>query len=145
VFLRVSAYPENEMLRQPHSMIRHPDMPRCVFTLLWDSLLARQEIFAYVVNLAGDDAHYWIFARVTPSIDGQGQVVGYCSNRRLPSRPALDQIRPLHADLLAEERRHPRPADAIAASTRLLEDRLRVRGLTCDEFVWSLAGSGVVA
>lgn len=142
VFLRVSAYPEHEMLGQPHSMIRHPDMPRCVFKLLWDSLLARREIFAYVVNLAGDGAHYWVLAHVTPSLDAHGQVVGYHSNRRSPSRVAVDEIRALYAALLAEEHRHSRPADALAASTRLLDERLAARGQSYDEFVWSLAGAG---
>src|SRR5476649_17918 len=75
VFLRVSAYPETEMLGQPHSMIRHPDIPRCVFKLLWDELEARREIFAYVLNLAGDGAHYWVLAHVTPSVGSDGRVV----------------------------------------------------------------------
>jgi len=75
VFLRVSAYPESEVLGQPHNMIRHPDMPRCVFKLLWDTIKSGQEIFAYVVNLAADGAHYWVFAHVTPSFDTTGRVV----------------------------------------------------------------------
>src|SRR5689334_2578922 len=66
VFLRVSALTEAEAAGQPHSIIRHPDMPRAVFKLLWDTLGERQEIFAYVKNLAADGAHYWVFAHVTP-------------------------------------------------------------------------------
>ena len=141
VFLRMSAYPEEEMLGQPHSMIRHPDMPRAVFKLLWDTLKEGRELFAYVVNLAGDGAHYWVFAHVTPSVDASGRVVGYHSNRRVPSARALEQVRPLYARLLTEERRHARPADAIAASTALLQEVLDERGQTYDEFVWTLAGT----
>ena len=145
VFLRVSAYPEHEMLGQPHSMIRHPDMPRAVFKLLWDTLLDGREIFAYVVNLAGDGAHYWVLAHVTPSADASGKVVGYHSNRRVPSRRALEAIRPLYRQLLAEEARHSRPADAVAASTALLEATLASAGQSYDEFLWSLAGARVAA
>jgi PAS domain S-box-containing protein len=145
VFLRVSAYSETEMLGQPHSMIRHPDMPRCVFKLLWDELEARREIFAYVLNLAGDGAHYWVLAHVTPSVGSDGRVVGYHSNRRVPSRAALDQIRPIYAALCATESRHPRPTDAIAASTAQLNELLAERGLSYDEFIWSLARERVAA
>jgi PAS domain S-box-containing protein len=141
VFLRVSAYPEHEILGKPHNVIRHPDMPRGVFKLLWDRIQDGRELFAYVVNLAGDGAHYWVFAHVTPSFDLTGARVGYHSSRRVPSQAALAAIRPLYGRLVAEERRHPRPADALAASSELLRSVLAERGVTYDEFVWSLAGA----
>ncbi|MBT3307547.1 MAG: PAS domain S-box protein [Alphaproteobacteria bacterium] len=50
VFLRLAGYTEQEVLGQPHSIIRHPEMPRCVFKLLWDTLEDGKEIFAYVIN-----------------------------------------------------------------------------------------------
>jgi PAS domain S-box-containing protein len=140
VFLRISAYPESEVIGRPHNVIRHPDMPRCVFQLLWDRLREGRELFAYVVNLAGDGAHYWVFAHVTPSFDAGGVTVGYHSSRRVPSPDALAAIQPLYAQLVAEERRHSRPADAIAASSDLLSSTLGGQGMSYDEFVWSLAG-----
>jgi PAS domain S-box-containing protein len=145
VFLRVSAYSEIETLGQPHNMIRHPDMPRCVFKVLWNALEARQEVFAYVLNLAGDGAHYWVFAHVTPSLGAGGKVVGYHSNRRLPARRVLDQVRPLYASLHATESRHPRPADALAASMAQLDGFLDERGESYDQFIWSLTGDLVGA
>ena len=145
VFLRVSAYPEAEMLGQPHSMIRHPDMPRAVFKLLWDTLKDGRELFAYVVNLAGDGAHYWVLAHVTPSVDATGAVVGYHSNRRVPSARALDRVRPLYRQVLQEEQRHSRPADAVAAGTEVLAATLAAAGQTYEDFLWSLAGTRVAA
>lgn len=140
VFLRVSAYTEGQALGQPHSIIRHPDMPRCVFQLLWDTIQARQEIFAYVLNLAGDGAHYWVLAHVTPSLGAGGQVVGYHSSRRVPTKRAVDEIRPIYALLRATESQRPRPVDALAASMAQMGEFLAGRGLTYDQFVWSLAG-----
>jgi hypothetical protein len=97
-------------------------------------------MFAYVVNLAQDGAHYWVYAHVTPSTDRAGNRVGYHSNRRVPSRAALDRVQPLYRRLVAEEQRHSRPADALAASTALLEAELAAAGLDYDAYVWSLAG-----
>lgn len=138
VFLRVSAYDEADVVGQPHNIIRHPDMPRCVFKLLWATLAEQREIFAYIVNLAADGAHYWVLAHVTPSFDPAGRVVGYHSNRRSPHRGAVTAAAELYARLRAEEQRHARPADAINASWRLLQDVLAERGQSYEEFVWDL-------
>jgi len=86
VFLRVAGYNEGEVLNKPHSLIRHPDMPRCVFKLLWDTIQAKSEVFAYVVNMCKNGDHYWVFAHVTPSYDTTGKVVNYHSSRRVPER-----------------------------------------------------------
>ena len=95
VFIRMAKYPWKELVGAPHSLVRHPDMPRCVFKLLWDTLQAKREIFAYVVNLAGDGSHYWVFAHVTPTLDDDGNITGYHSNRRKPDRGPIDKISPL--------------------------------------------------
>jgi PAS domain S-box-containing protein len=63
VFIRVSGYAEADLIGQPHSIIRHPDMPGAVFSLLWDTIPAGQEISAYIVNLSADGGHYWVLAQ----------------------------------------------------------------------------------
>ncbi|MFC4069922.1 PAS domain-containing protein [Actinoplanes subglobosus] len=141
VFLRVSALSEAEAIGRPHSLIRHPEMPRAVFKLLWDSLQARQELFAYVVNLAADGAHYWVLAHVTPSLDARGQVVGYHSSRRRPERAAVDAAQELYGRLRAEERRHPGSKEGLDASWAMLQETLGSRGQTYDQFVWELTNA----
>jgi PAS domain S-box-containing protein len=80
-FLSVAGYTEQEILGKPHSIIRHPDMPRCVFKLLWDTIESGNEIFAYVKNMAKNGDHYWVFAHVTPTLDAHGNIIGYHANR----------------------------------------------------------------
>lgn len=138
VFLRVSCYTEAELIGKPHNIIRHPDMPRGVFKLMWDTIAAGDEIFAYVVNLAADGAHYWVFAHVTPSYDVQGRLTGYHSNRRSPDRGAVRQIEELYAVLRREEQRAGAGHASVEASVDHLERLLRERRVTYDEFVWSL-------
>lgn len=142
VFLRMAAYEEKDVIGKPHNLIRHPDMPRCAFKLLWDRIEAGEEMFAYVVNLAADGAHYWVFAHVTPTFGPRGEIVGYHSNRRSPSRAAVDAIRPIYAALLAEEKRHGDRSSGMAASWDLLHQVLADKGVSYDELVWSLAGAG---
>lgn len=139
VFCRMAGYTEDELLGQPHNLIRHPDMPACVFKLLWDTLRAEKEIFAYVVNLAKDGSHYWVFAHVTPSRDTAGRVVGYHSNRRAPYADAITKVQNLYAELRALERRAVSRDAGLRASTEMLESRLREAGKSYGEFVFSLS------
>ena len=136
VFLRTSALTEQEAVGQPHSLIRHPDMPRAVFKLLWDTLKNRQEIFAYVVNLASDGAHYWVYAHVTPSFAADGRLVGYHSNRRLPEPAAVAEISRLYERIRTLEQRQTSTPAAVEAGWRALQEALD--GQTYDEFIWAL-------
>ncbi len=138
VFLRVADYHERDVIGQPHSLIRHPDMPRAVFKLLWSTIEAGSEIFAYVINMARNGDHYWVFAHVTPSLDAQGRIVGYHSNRRVPDPEALAVVTPIYRLLLEEERRHPSKAEGLAASTALLERLLSEQQMAYEEFIFSI-------
>ena len=139
VFLRLADYTEKEILGQPHSIIRHPAMPRCVFKLLWDTIQDGREIFAYVVNRSKNGDHYWVNAHVTPSFDGTGKVVGYHSNRRVPDRTILEgTIVPLYRDLLDEEARHADRKEGMNAAAAMLTSLLAERGVPYDEFVATL-------
>ena len=139
VFQRVSGYSEAELLRAPHSIVRHPAMPRCVFKLLWDSISAEREIFAYVLNLAKNGDAYWVFAHVTPSYDLQGRHVGYHSNRRVPHPDALAAVEPLYAMLLEEERRAANREAGMRSAVRCLQRLLSEKGCDYDEFVFALS------
>jgi PAS domain S-box-containing protein len=139
VFCRVAGFSEVELLGQPHNIIRHPDMPGCVFKLLWDTLSAGDEIFAYVVNQSRNGDHYWVFAHVTPSYDAAGALIGYHSNRRVPYPDAIPKVRALYAELLAVENRYTDRTAAVTASFNILCDRLKAAGVSYGEFVFSLS------
>ena len=136
VFLRISALTEAEAVGQPHNVIRHPDMPRAVFKLLWDTIAGGQEIFAYVLNLAADGAHYWVFAHVTPSHDAARRLVGYHSNRRRPDTASVTAVRQVYDRVRQAESRAGSPSAAVEAGWQALQDELG--GQTYDEFVWQV-------
>ena len=140
VFLRFSALTEDDAIGQPHNLIRHPDMPRGVFALLWERVQSGREIFAYVKNLGHDGVAYWVFAHVTPTFDGNGAIVGYHSMRRSPRRAALPQVERVYAQMRAHELGKPGPAAARDSRDWLVE-HLTAQGLDYDAWVWSLEGS----
>jgi len=138
VFIRISGFRESELLGQPHSIVRHPQMPRCVFKLLWDTIEARKEIFAYVLNRSKNGDHYWVFAHVTPDVDASGAIVGYHSSRRTTDQHALETIKPIYAALLEEEHRHANRKEGMHAATEKLLAQLNKLGLEYDQFVLGL-------
>ena len=138
VFVRVSGYTEKELLGQPHSIIRHPEMPRAVFRMLWDTIEQGREIFAYVVNMAKTGDHYWVFAHVTPTFGASGEIVGFHSNRRVPEPKPLETIQSIYRSMLQEERRQQDKAAQIEASSRLLTKMLADRNCAYDELMFTL-------
>lgn len=140
VFLRIAGYTEKECLGQPHSMIRHPKMPRAVFALLWTTIQDGREIFAYVMNRCKNGDHYWVNAHVTPSRDASGAIIGFHSNRRVPDRSILEQhIMPLYDRLLAAERGHSNRKEGLVASLTLVKEFLAEREMEYDQFIATLA------
>jgi PAS domain S-box-containing protein len=138
-FCQIAGYTERELLGQPHSLIRHPDMPRAVFKLLWDTIQNGREVFAYVKNMTKTGDFYWVFAHVTPSFDVDGKIAGFHSNRRVPDRTVVSNvIAPLYADLLRAEGSHRNGKDALAAGHRRLMDFVTAKKVAYDELVFSL-------
>ncbi|MBI1207681.1 MAG: PAS domain S-box protein [Azospirillum sp.] len=139
VFIKISGYTEMELLGHPHNIVRHPNMPRAVFKLMWDRIGDRKEIFAYVVNRSKNGDHYWVFAHVTPSLGGDGSIRGYHSNRRIARPAALAAIQPVYDRLLNEERQHTDPKAGLNASSALLVELVRRTGTdNYDQFVLGL-------
>ncbi len=138
IFIKMSGYREAELIGQPHSLIRHPDMPRCIFKFLWDTIATGQEVFAYVINRAKTGDHYWVFAHVTANYDRQGRIVGYSSNRRSPKKSAIAAIGPIYAQLLAEEKRHGDRKAGLDASFKMLVDVVTKSGMAYEKLVFAL-------
>lgn len=102
-FVEVSGYSPEELLGQPHNMIRHPDMPQEGFRDLWDTIEAGKPWTALVKNRRKDGDHYWVRANVTPILDGD-RVTGYLSVRTIPSREEVAATEPLYAALREAEK-----------------------------------------
>ncbi|MCK9473297.1 PAS domain-containing protein [Sulfurimonas sp.] len=133
IFMEMAEYKEEELLAKPHSIIRHPDMPKAVFKYLWDTIVTKQEVFAFVVNRTKNNNHYWVFTNVTASVDKNGKIIGYFSVRRKPNPEALEVIIPLYKEMLRVEK-----SQGIEASFKVLTDILQEKGVGYDELIISL-------
>jgi len=141
IFIEYSGYTELELLSQQHNIVRHPDMPRSVFHLLWSTLKSGNEFFGYVKNMAKDGSYYWVIANVTPSYSTSGHdikdISGYFSVRRKPDAEKLRIIEALYNDMLSAEKAAG-TSGAIAAGTEVLMDVVNQTGKDYREFILSI-------
>lgn len=140
LFLDIAGYTQEELIGQPHNIIRHPDMPRCIFKLLWDTIGSGQEIFAYVINRCKNGDHYWVYAHVTPSFGPTGEIVSYHSNRRVPQKEIIEkQIIPLYKQLKEAEDSVGDRKQGLLDSQAMVVDMLAEKNMKYDEFVLTLS------
>jgi PAS domain S-box-containing protein len=133
LFIEIAGYSENELIGTPHNILRHKDMPRVVFKLLWDSVQAGKEIFAYVKNRTKQGDYYWVHAYVTPEFDPKTKAItGYHSVRRSPNPKGIEVITPIYQKMLQAEK-----SGGMEASLKLLNDTLSQHKVSYDEFILS--------
>lgn len=125
VFLRVAKYSTDEILGQYHNLIRHPDMPKAAFKIMWDYLNAKQSVAVYVKNLAKDGSYYWVTALVFPC---EG---GYLSIRLKPGSPVFGIVKNIYKKTLAYEHELMNSyskAEVVQKSTEFLLTLLKDQG-----------------
>lgn len=138
-FYKLAGCTESQALGVQHNLIRHPEMPRAVFKLLWDTLQAGDEIFAFVNNRSLNGDHYWVLAHVTPSFDGSGNIVGYHSNRRKPDMKIVNEhIAPLYKDLLALEKAADSPKTGMEQAVNKVVGLLKETNMDFNQLMFSL-------
>ena len=87
-FIEISGFSRDELIRAPHNLVRHPDVPPAVFAHMWETLKAGRPWMGIVKNRCKSGDHYWVNAYVVPVLD-DGKVTGYESVR---SKPTAEQV-----------------------------------------------------
>ncbi|WP_049621951.1 methyl-accepting chemotaxis protein [Frateuria defendens] len=101
-FVEASGYAREELLGQPHNLIRHPDMPREAFRDMWACIQAGRTWTALIKNRRRNGDHYWVRANVTPVV-AEGKVTGFVSVRTCPTREEVAEAAQLYAALRGAE------------------------------------------
>ena len=97
-FLKIAGLNKEELIGQPHNIVRHPDMPRAAFKSLWDDVQSKGFWTGYVKNARKGGGYYWVYATVLRSIDKNGNTK-YVSIRVKPSREDIKKAQELYATL----------------------------------------------
>ena len=132
-FTKVTGYTQSEVIGQPHSILRHPDMPRAIFFLMWQRIRSGNNITALVKNLAKSGKYYWVTTDFEIQKDITSNSVNYIAFRRMAPKKAVQAIVPLYKTLLDIEKKH-----GLEASLMYLQGYLDERHMDFDEFMASI-------
>jgi len=136
-FVEISGYSESELIGQPHSIIRHPDMPKVVFKMMWDRINKAQNIMAVVKNMAKDGSYYWVVTEFEPKVDPiTNEIISHTAFRKAAPRKAIEAIEPIYAKLLEIE-----AIGGMDASEKYLRGYLEEKGIGYDDFVNGIVGN----
>lgn len=135
-FMKICGYLEHELMGQQHNVIRHPDMPRIIFDVLWQRLKKGQNIHAVVKNLAKDGSYYWVVTNFSTKYDENGKVISHYSHRKAAPRKVIKEIEKLYGVLLALEKNDR----TMKLSKDFLVGMLEESKTTYDKFVLEVLG-----
>jgi PAS domain S-box-containing protein len=103
-FAQISGYSQEELVGQPHNLLRHPDMPKAAFKDMWDTIIAGEEWSRFVKNLRKDGRYYWVKTFIKPSFDKEGHIKGYIAARKIPKRDEVFTADSQYKIMLAAEK-----------------------------------------
>jgi len=136
-FYEISGYSAKEMIGEPHNIIRHPDMPKVIFKLMWDRLKQGKNIFAIVKNLAKDGRYYWVTTKFEIKKNPlDNSITGYMAYRQAAKEQAVSKISKLYTELLDIEK-----SSGLEASEKYLIGYLESKRMSYDEFIDDVIGN----
>ncbi len=139
-FVEISGYSQAELVGQPHSIVRHPDMPKIAFKLMWDRIKDGKNFIAVVKNLAKDGSYYWVVTDFEPKVDPiSNEIISHTAFRKAAPQKAIDAVIPLYAKLLELEKE-----GGMEASEAYLRGYLEENDTTYDELINKIVGSSGV-
>jgi len=102
-FVEMTGYTKEEAVGQPHSILRHPDMPKAAFKQMWSVVKEGKTWEGYVKNLRKDGKYYWVIVTIVPKKDEDGNTIGYIASRKMPDRQLLKTVEQQYKELLEKE------------------------------------------
>lgn len=102
-FCEISGYSIDELVGSPHSIIRHPDMPKAAFAKMWDTIQDGQIWNGLVKNLRKDGLYYWVDTEIMPIKDENDKITGYIAARNAASRKDIKENEELYQKMLETE------------------------------------------
>jgi PAS domain S-box-containing protein len=133
-FADVSGYEEDELMAHPHNIIRHPDMPKVIFKVLWENIKAGNQFHGIVKNLTKSGRYYWVITDFEYSRDAKGTIQNYIARRKaVPENVITNHIAPLYKKLLEIEH-----TSGVSTSEKYLTGYLEDQNLSYVELITKL-------
>ncbi len=130
IFIKISGYSEDELVGSSHNIIRHPDMPKIMFKIVWDHIMEKENVMAVVKNLAKDGKYYWVVTDFVTRVDADRNILNYTAYRRPVHDKVKEAVIPLYRALCAIE-----DVAGMDAAEKFLNDYFEERDLNYDDMI----------
>lgn len=139
-FTEICQYTHDELIGYPHNIVRHPDMPRIAFKLMWETIKRGESFRAVVKNLAKDGRYYWVLTDFECRRDPKtNEIVQYTAYRKAAPRKAIETIIPVYAQLIELEK-----VGGMEASEKYLRDLFNSKHTNYNEFINKAIGTNTI-
>ncbi|MCX6052817.1 MAG: PAS domain-containing protein [Campylobacterales bacterium] len=102
-FCEVSGYKASDLIGKSHNVIRHPDMPKEVFTKMWEMISSGQGWTGIIKNLRSDGRYYWVDTEILPVHNNKGELTGYIAARKAAAIKDIQENETLYKNMIAEQ------------------------------------------
>lgn len=129
-FLEINGFKSSEIIHQPHSMVRHPDMPQTIFRVIWSIIAQGMSIQAVIKNQTNTGEYYWTLMTIKPQKDRDNKIISYVAYGKQAPDAVIKQIKPLY-NILAEIEHEIN----IDAALKYLESHLKEEGMNYAQYM----------
>lgn len=130
IFAKISGYTAEELIGTSHNVIRHPDMPKTMFKIVWDRIIDKENVMAVIKNLAKDGKYYWVVTDFVTRVDADRNIINYTAYRRPVHDNVKNAVIPLYKALCAIEE-----VAGMDAAEKFLNDYFEERNTKYDDMV----------
>ena len=102
-FREMTGYTKEELIGSPHSINRHPDMPKAAFKTMWETIKRGEMWQGYVKNMRKDGKYYWVIVWIKPKFNSNGEIIGYIAGRKVPEKKTVILMNRKYREMRADE------------------------------------------
>ncbi len=102
-FRELTGYSKEQLIGSPHSINRHPDMPKAAFAGMWETIKGGNYWEGFVKNMTNEGKYYLVVVWIKPKFDEEGNIVGYIAGRKIPDKDSMNSALELYKKMKAEE------------------------------------------
>ncbi len=102
-FREMTGFTRRELIGSPHSINRHPDMPKGAFRGMWKTIFAKKNWRGYVKNMRKDGKYYWVLVYIQPKLNEKGELVGFIAGRKVAYPERIKEVETLYKKYQGDE------------------------------------------
>ncbi len=132
-FLELNGFKSSEVIKKPHSIVRHPDMPKSIFRIIWSIIQQGYPIQALIKNKTNDNHYYWTLINIKPQKDRDNKIISYVAYGKQAPDAVIKEIEPLYKIMVEIEK-----DISIDAALEYMESHLNEKGMTYAQYMKEL-------